>query len=128
MATRSIIQSHIDTQPPPRLTGNAQNDLAALSNWLQQFYNDVGLTNYEVSGLFEIDATDVNVFIPFASNRRQPDNNYYVTFGVQSFAGAPPLSALQVTNVTKGTDGFTVTINTAPGAGNSVTMAYSVRR
>lgn len=128
MATGAIIQSHIDTQPPPRVTGNAQQDIVGLSQWLQQFYNDVGLTNYEVSGLFEIDDADFNVFIPFASNRRQPDTNYYVTFGVESFSGTPPLSALQVTNVTKGTDGFTVTINTPPGAGNSVTMAYSVRR
>ncbi len=128
VVTGSIAQTDLFVPPPPRLSGNAQQDVIALSQWFQQFYNSQGLANYDVAGKFAIAGTDVNCLVPFASNRQQPNANYYVVFGVESFVGSPPLSALQITNVNKTKEGFTATVNSAPGAGNSVTISYSVRR
>lgn len=126
--TGTLAQSSIFVPPPPRISGNAAQDLVSLVGWIQQFYNALGLTNYEVSGLFAIVGTDVSCEIPFDANRQQPDTEYYVTFSAESFTGSPVLAALSVTHVEKLKDKFIVTINTAPGAGNTVTLAYSVRR
>lgn len=57
------------------------------------------------------------------------DNATYKVFAVpQAFSGTPADGAFTIKKIDKTTGGFTVTFLAAPGAGNSVTYDYWMRR
>lgn len=58
----------------------------------------------------------------------QGDTSYEVVITGVDYSGAPSVSAFVVVKVVKAADQFTVHIGAAPGAGNSVTLAYKIVR
>jgi hypothetical protein len=52
--------------------------------------------------------------------------DYRIMHAVETYAGAPSLDAFRVIAITKGTGGFTAEVTAAPGAGTSVTFAYTI--
>lgn len=66
--------------------------------------------------------------VTFATADVQPNTSYFVFIQCYGFTGAPPLAATQVVDITRSTTGFTATVNTAPGVGNSTKFFYFVTR
>lgn len=58
----------------------------------------------------------------------QPDTGYRVSHTCTGTSGAPVLEATLIVGVTKATDKVTITVNTAPTAGKSVTFDVSIHR
>lgn len=58
----------------------------------------------------------------------QPDAVYKVVFSGEGFTGAPPAAAFVTVSMLKTAAQFTVTLASAPGVGNSVTLAWFLVR
>lgn len=83
--------------------------------------------NNEVSGEVTISDTDTTATITLPST--QPDTSYYVTYGGVDYTGTPPAAAfIVVKTYNKATGQFDIGLASAPGAGNSITLSWSLHR
>lgn len=64
----------------------------------------------------------------FSDSEKQPDANYNIVFSCDNYTGTPSFDSTQVIKCVRAADRFTVTVNTAPGADNSVTLHWQIRR
>jgi hypothetical protein len=58
----------------------------------------------------------------------QPDASYNIVFSCDAYTGTPPFDSTQVIKCVRAADRFTVTVNNPPGAGNTVTLHWQIRR
>lgn len=80
---------------------------------------------YERKGAAVISALATSAAVAFAETEQ--DNNYFVLEGVQLSAGAAAgAERIYITN--QSTTGFTINTQVAPGAGQSVTIHWLVKR
>lgn len=161
--------------PPPRATGNAEQDFPSYAQWFWDFYNAVLARNDQIAGTDDdFDPGDLpdpasssiaqaqqtaNEAYTLAAQAKsiaeaniedwvagqitvsgaattgvhtfadaQPDADYKVQVQPVSIGGAPTVNATLVTAVTKTVDDLTITVNAAPGVGNSVTFDFLVYR
>lgn len=79
-------------------------------------------------GSFTISGTTSSVVVNFGTAQAQDDDKYQILASAVSFTGSPVLDALVVISTTKTKDSFTIAVNQAPGAGNSVTFNWVLVR
>jgi len=60
--------------------------------------------------------------------RREVDSKYFVALGVRPSSGKPSAGALLASYASPAADGFTVNVQSPPGAGNSVTVDWHLIR
>lgn len=87
---------------------------------------DQALDHFVTMGTATISHTDTAAVITFAS--AEADTNYRVATCFTGSTGTPPLDAFHVVSVTKTTADATLTLNAAPGSGNSVILDYIILR
>ncbi len=67
--------------------------------------------------------------VTFPADKQQPDTTYKVFLSVVSFTGTPGIGAfVPVSTTLLATTGFTLTVQAAPGLGNSVTFNVLIMR
>ena len=123
---------------PPRLTGNLEQDVLALREWIWAFYNQLAQQGLFISSAsqlarfpiapnsitFSDDAT--TAIVTFA--KEQSDTSYFVQLSQNGLSGSPTSGSNNVASIEKRTNGFTVTIAEAPGTGASVSFDYLITR
>jgi hypothetical protein len=167
--------------PPPRATGNAQTDAAALAQWANDFYtaavrggyflnvqeqsqggsfdpaslpdpasttlaqaqttaneayakavaagDDANRIDNWYTGTATVTGASASIAVTFPGDKQQPDATYKVFLSVVSFTGTPGLGAfVPVSTTLLATTGFTLTVQAAPGLGNSVTFNVFIVR
>lgn len=98
-------------------TANAALTLANTANERTEHYEvgDVTITGIATTAVVTLAAT-------------QPDALYKVVFSGEAFTGAPPAASFLIVNMVKTDTQFTLTLASAPGLGNSVTLAWFLVR
>lgn len=79
-----------------------------------------------VVGQLTVNETDTTATHSFAT--AQTDTNYYVQCTCIGVTGSPTVDAVVITDITKATGSFTITVNAAPGAGNTTIFDFLVYR
>lgn len=79
-------------------------------------------------GIATISDSATSTAITFAGQNMhlEPDNQYRVIFWVESVSGTPAAGAWLARASSRATTGFTVNLQAAPGAGNSITFGWEV--
>jgi hypothetical protein len=86
-------------------------------------------TNKWHSGTVTVSGASTTGIVTFAADKKQPDAVYLVLLTPVSFVGTPGIGAfVQIGTSALATTGFTVTVQAAPGVGNSVTFNYLIVR
>lgn len=137
--------------PPPRSTGNIQQDFPIIVDWVYRAYLAISaaialITNDipDISGLqAEADAlkainagqisgtvllSDPNNVITITWDSPQVDTNYRVIVQAISSTGTPPQGAFIVVAKAYTKTTFSFTLAAAPGAASSVTFEYQLIR
>lgn len=83
---------------------------------------------YWFHGQVTVSGTNNTQEYVFPPEAVQPDANYNIVFSSDSYTGTPGFDATQVIKCVRASDKFTVTVNSAPGSGNSVTLHWQIRR
>jgi len=86
---------------------------------------------WPLHGRKQISGTDTVAAVTFVlktSYETVADDDYFVTAIVGATAGAPDDGSTRVFITDKTTSGFTINLEVAPGAGNSVTVDWMVMR
>ena len=118
--------------PPPRMLGNASIDIASQNQWCLSLYKTLVLEAGpkpapEPHGAVTIEGADAGAMVRF----EQPldDANYEVFATIARTTGAPAPGAYAIAGIADKTPaGFALTLTAAPGAGASVTYAWTIRR
>lgn len=80
-------------------------------------------------GTLTVAAAATSATATLTGDNVQPDTNYRVLVTPDSFSGTPGIGAFVLTSISgKSTTGFTINLQAAPGAGNSVTFSYFLVR
>ena len=75
-----------------------------------------------------VTVSDMNTSALASFGTSEPDGNYYLTLTPTSVSGTPAAGANRIASIDKVTTGFTVHIEAAPGAGNSITFDWHLIR
>ena len=141
---------------PPRTTGNAQQDIPLLVDWFWKAYqiivqavnyvtglndditenaSDIVQLQADVSNLQtimsrmihgEATVSDTNTGFSVTFTSELPDDDYFVVVQAKSSTGTPTAESLIIAAKTYSTTGFSVTLQLAPGAGDSVTYDWQL--
>lgn len=135
--------------PPPNIysyKGNSEGLVRAILEWTWAFYKatvledsfDTKQTTANAAAIADINATldDVQVGTIVVSGTNTTgtavvdfdDLAYVVVYGALSSAGTPAAGAFTVVSTNKTKTLITVTVQTAPGSGNSVTFDFIAKR
>jgi hypothetical protein len=114
--------------PPPRQTGDFQADYKAYIEWFIEVYEIgfVGNQFWKEDGTFTINEANTTAEVVF--DNAQTDTDYIVFTISQAVSGAVADGSSTVKSITKTTTGFTVAVETAPGAGTAVLFDWALMR
>jgi len=76
----------------------------------------------------EITVSGANPSATHTFAEAQPDTSYSVVLAAKSKTGTPATGAYEIAEQTYTTADFTITVEAAPGVGNSVTFVWHLRR
>ena len=108
--------------PPPRQF----TSLAAVTEWAWQFYRAIALERRVLGGSVTVEGTAVGGTVTL--DVTLPDAEYQVVMTQTAQTGSPATGSGSVKSVGRATTDFSFVLLAAPGAGNSVTLDWIVRR
>ena len=118
------------TFDPASLPDPASTTIAKAQNTANQAYILAAAAqddmDDQVSGEITVSDADPSATHIFAE--AQPDTSYSVVLAAKSKTGAPATGAYEIAEQVYTTADFTITVETAPGVGNSVTFVWHLRR
>ncbi|WP_417790279.1 hypothetical protein [Terasakiella pusilla] len=128
LAVQETLEDLID--PASATIATAQktaNDALTLANTAENKaeFNQVIVESF---GTIEISGTDKTATYEFAEDEEQKDVDYSVVLTPLSSNGTPDINSTLITGQSYEKEKFTITVNSAPGAGASVVFNWHLRR